>query len=327
MFVDVTTPAPDLPPPLPPGSAYEAIDELRHVLELAVALEDLRRSFPEEFRKQEPVSVRGAHARMAQIEAVVRHARFLEVFRTLFPAEFKRHGASPGDPEEKIYKAVMKFADLIEENYFPLPDLFMDAWDECEAFPDEIHIQPIFWRDSEEDPHELGYVFQFIQVAAGLIEPDDDCDPGCPILTLHRIVSAHTPLGEINTQRLAAMGKKLRTPLRHLALACDVHDKCAGNIWIDYCDEYYLGTGIGWTVKGVRGLARDYQKALKLMDLVHSLDQWLKKDIEHVRQAARLWAKAMKPTRQTGRGQTLAEILAPEGDNDGEEEAIILIAV
>lgn len=244
-----------------------------------------------------------------------------ELFRQLFPKEWRNYfmlrfnergmtlaevfaDAEGGGAE--LVKAtndappLEDFCALVEKYYFPIPDFWVDMVEVSEDgdmdhfILHEIPIQPYF--ESEElggDPHYLWPIFQVLQTLNGRTYMPDvhaQCGKRCELRAL--FILACNEIHRTDQRRLETLCKKEQGPLRDLAFARRVMAKETGNIWFDFDYETYRQTGIDWSLKNVRAVARWYKKAREDMKRLNDLNDWFHKDMRRIRDASVLWREA-----------------------------------
>ncbi|PYS47400.1 MAG: hypothetical protein DMF68_16075 [Acidobacteria bacterium] len=186
-----------------------------------------------------------------------------------------------------------KFCDLMERDYFPVPDFWIenDVDEEMEFLFQEIPINPLIeaWQLHEE-PHQLMLGLLAVKVLAGELDEAEKCGDDCDLTALYAL--ACNDLYRIDFRRLKTVSKCAPLPLKHLPLALAVSEKSTGNIWIDMDYENYGSTGVSWSVKNVRLVTKLWHEANAMMDKVVELTLWLKADLRRMREMSVLWRKA-----------------------------------
>ena len=70
-----------------------------------------------------------------------------------------------------------------------------------------------------------------------------------------------------------------------------ITDHGADNVWLDASYEI-AATEVVWTAENMEYLAEAFTDAQAKLDEVFALDEWLKQDPDHLRQAIALWVEA-----------------------------------
>jgi hypothetical protein len=245
-------------------------------------------------------------------------AFYNSLFRDLFPAQWRAFVESRtvergrplvevfAESEEEVVQVmndappIGEFCELMESYYFPMPPFWEDSED---MYPDdeemdhflfqEIPVNPLFEAYDMEDPHTAWPVFQALMALNGTVGMGHDrqtCGDGCELRALFAL--ACNEYTSINPHALRRLCRREKTPLKHLYTSLEVMEKQTGNIWFDMDYEMYSGTNIGWSLENVRMLKGLWEKALVVVDSLHELNNWFRKDIRRIREASTLWRKA-----------------------------------
>jgi hypothetical protein len=265
------------------GDVFRAIEWLRHC------------------RRQ---STEAAEAAIEYLDRLRSSTSILNLYRRMFPALFRASTASMFSSDSRWSEHTARegeFLRLISRRFFPIPgDDRIDFFDEQQRF-ETIPVTPLqgdSWCCSEFELDQLRscYFISFGLFAAGEYWPY--------VVERYSLTESDPrPTENVDYNRLRAILKEERTPLKHLVLAVEMIHYETGNIWLDYsfCQP---ALSLDWTVENVRSLAGEYRKAEAAFDQIEELDRYLDAHPqEAVRQAVRLWnqaARVQEPEQQSG---------------------------
>ena len=213
--------------------------------------------------------------------------QLLALFARFFPHEFQAQKFSPLGSEDQLIAAEIAFLRLVGQRLFPIPDYLLDDYESFDEGLISIPVEPLFGDWWNEDPEDLPLVFRLPLALAGLIPSGEELDAYFP--EAFREASDHRP--KIDWERLEMVCATATAPLSALWLAVLITDHSTNNVWLDASYEI-AATEIVWTAENMEYLAEAFTAAQAKLDEVFALDEWLKQDPDHLRQAVALWVEA-----------------------------------
>ena len=212
-------------------------------------------------------------------------AQLLSLFARFFPHEFQAQKFSLLGSEDKLIAAEIAFLRLVSQRLFPIPDYLLDEYECYEEGLISIPIEPLFGDWWNEDPEDLPLIYRLPLVLAGMIPAGEELEAYFPAA----FSSDHRP--KMDWERLEMVCRAAGTPLSALWLAVLITDHSTGNVWLDASYEI-AGMEVVWTAENMEYLAEAFTDAQAKLDEVFALDEWLKQDQDHLRQAVALWVEA-----------------------------------
>ena len=216
-------------------------------------------------------------------------AQLLALFAKFFPLEFQAQKFSLIGSEDKLIAAEIAFLRLVGQRLFPIPEYLLDEYERYDEGLISIPVEPLFGDWWNEDPEDLPLVFRLPLSLAGMIPAGEELEAYFP----EAFTSDHRP--KIDWERLEMVCSTAPPPLSALWLAVLITDHSTDNVWLDASYEI-AAAEVVWTAENMEFLAEAFTDAQAKLDEVFALDEWLKQDPDHLRQAVALWAEACAPS-------------------------------
>lgn len=247
---------------------------------------------------------------------------FCETVRQVRPSLYRQH-------QRDCFASPERFHALIEAFYQHLETLFPTVWHglEEECYEDhalsyiEIFPQGEMWH--EWDPEQIGLAVCGALVITGEVDPP------------RKLAGWKPRPGLWNEDKLAALCKKQRGPLRYAVQAVRYAFHDTGNLWLDTTVEMLEGSYLPeMSTADIRFWAAEWRKAERIFRQIKTLENWLEADpANRLPQLYRLYQQARVADADVNRvrvgvmssadfvagNRPLVETL-PLDDNDDEHE-------
>jgi hypothetical protein len=192
----------------------------------------------------------------------------LALYSKFFPVEFAKEPIR-WSKRNTVTGACERFTELVSAHLFPCAEL----WDFDERFGDGLHLEIVFhapwpaWyeMDYRED---LSVLEEVILLNQGYIRAVGD--------SWEHVPDMRTALS-LNAEKLDALCKKERGPLRYLPVAVNFVFKTTGNIWCDIAQEEldHCGDWPEWSEENIEFYAKEWKQAQAIHAGFYRLLLWM----------------------------------------------------
>ncbi|MGI8655430.1 MAG: hypothetical protein ACR2LC_09450 [Pyrinomonadaceae bacterium] len=220
------------------------------------------------------------------LESVSGSLDVLKLYKAIFPKEFAASRAPAFAPHETgraRTKREMEFLSLINDRLFPL-DIDLYEGEDSRVFAFDLQIVTLAGAEWQEGDYIYENLSVSFQLALLMLDLFSEARTGTNytdhyfehLQTRYDLPGKLKPLACASYGKLIAAFLREKSPLKDLALVCEMIGYQTGNIFFDYVPGYDEGGyQMEWSTENIERLTGQYKVAVVMNDAVNDLNAWI----------------------------------------------------